>query len=90
MEKDKTIGVRTQGRPLPVPMGIGNPRIRTTKGIHRCPHRGELWPTGLPNEDRPRENTRGPDSRGGARGTLGGVSKVNNAPKNIKYDGTGN
>ncbi|VDI38347.1 Hypothetical predicted protein [Mytilus galloprovincialis] len=42
------------------------------------------------NEDRPMENTRGPDNRGGARGTLGGVSKVTNAPKNIKYDGKGN
>ncbi|CAC5404173.1 unnamed protein product [Mytilus coruscus] len=28
------------------------------------------------NKDRSRENTRGPDSRGGARGTLGGISKV--------------
>ncbi|CAC5410538.1 unnamed protein product [Mytilus coruscus] len=28
------------------------------------------------NENRPRENTRGPDSRGGARGTLGGISKL--------------
>ncbi|CAG2227389.1 unnamed protein product [Mytilus edulis] len=36
------------------------------------------------NEDRPIENTRGPDNRGGARGTLGGISKVTNAPKNIK------
>ncbi|CAC5421666.1 TRPT1 [Mytilus coruscus] len=27
------------------------------------------------NGDRPRENTRGPDSRGGARRTLGGISK---------------
>ncbi|VDI38341.1 Hypothetical predicted protein [Mytilus galloprovincialis] len=27
------------------------------------------------NEDRPRENTKGLDSKGGARGTLGGVSK---------------
>ncbi|CAG2219631.1 tatD [Mytilus edulis] len=35
------------------------------------------------NEDRPIENTRGPDNRGGARGTLGGISKVTNAPKNI-------
>ncbi|XP_071151702.1 uncharacterized protein [Mytilus edulis] len=42
------------------------------------------------NEDRPIENTRGHDNRGGARGTLGGISKVTNAPKNIKYDGTGN
>ncbi|VDI79335.1 Hypothetical predicted protein [Mytilus galloprovincialis] len=42
------------------------------------------------NEDRPIENTRGPDNRGGARGTLGGVSKVTNAPENIKYDGKGN
>ncbi|VDI45311.1 Hypothetical predicted protein [Mytilus galloprovincialis] len=42
------------------------------------------------NEDRPIENTRGPDNRGGARGTLGGISKVTNAPKNIKYDGKGN
>ncbi|CAG2199406.1 EWSR1 [Mytilus edulis] len=33
------------------------------------------------NEDRPIENTRGPDNRGGARGTLGGISKVTNAPK---------
>ncbi|CAC5376136.1 unnamed protein product [Mytilus coruscus] len=36
------------------------------------------------NKDRPRENTRGPDSRGGAQGTLGGISKVTNTPKNIK------
>ena len=42
------------------------------------------------NEDRPRENIRGPDSRGGARATSGAVSKVSNAPKNIKYDGKGN
>ncbi|VDI24405.1 Hypothetical predicted protein [Mytilus galloprovincialis] len=44
----------------------------------------------LYNEDRPIENTRGPDNRGGARGTLGCISKVTNAPKNIKYDGKGN
>ncbi|CAG2201892.1 unnamed protein product [Mytilus edulis] len=35
------------------------------------------------NEDRPMENPRGPDNSDGVRGTLGGVSKVTNAPKNI-------
>ncbi|VDI13841.1 Hypothetical predicted protein, partial [Mytilus galloprovincialis] len=42
------------------------------------------------NEDRPMGNPRGPDNSDGVRGTLGGVSKVTNAPKNIKYDGKGN
>ncbi|XP_076101128.1 uncharacterized protein LOC143070916 [Mytilus galloprovincialis] len=42
------------------------------------------------NEDKPMENPRGPDNSDGVRGTLGGVSKVTNAPKNIKYDGKGN
>ncbi|CAG2234724.1 TPT1 [Mytilus edulis] len=41
------------------------------------------------NEDRPRENIRGPDSRGGARATSGAVSKVSNAPKNIKDQNVG-
>ncbi|CAC5411446.1 unnamed protein product [Mytilus coruscus] len=52
-EERQDNGVMTQGRPLPMPMGIGNPRIRITKGLLRCPHhgyrRGELWATGLPN-----------------------------------------
>ncbi|CAG2195339.1 unnamed protein product [Mytilus edulis] len=38
------------------------------------------------NEDRPMENPRGPDNSDGVRGTLGGVSKVTNAPKNIKLE----
>ncbi|CAC5379983.1 unnamed protein product [Mytilus coruscus] len=38
------------------------------------------------NEDRPRENTKGPNSRGGSRGVSSSASKVSNAPKNIKRE----
>ncbi|CAC5397426.1 unnamed protein product [Mytilus coruscus] len=50
-------------------MVIGNPRVGIIKGIHWCPHKGvtargsygqPAYPV-IYNEDRPRENTSGPD-----------------------------
>lgn len=79
-------------------MKICNLRTSINKGAHWCPNKGviargsngqQVNPLEY-NEDRSKENTRGPDSRAGARGTSGGVLKVSNAPKNIKYERKGN
>ncbi|CAG2191367.1 unnamed protein product [Mytilus edulis] len=81
MARGKTIGVRTQGRPHLMTMGIGSKK-QYNQGIQRAhtrsPQGSGLW-TGYSTiyEDRPMENSRGPDNRGGLRGTLGGISKPN-------------
>ncbi|CAC5424769.1 unnamed protein product [Mytilus coruscus] len=96
-ERQDNRGEDTRQTPARAYWGQGNPIasiIRVYTGAPAWGHRrGSYGQQAYPvpyNEDRPRENTRGPDSRGGAQGTLGGVSKVTNAPKNIKYDGKGN
>ncbi|CAC5379481.1 unnamed protein product [Mytilus coruscus] len=72
MEIGKIIGARTQGRPQPVPMEIVNPsKGRYNQGYTPVPPEGvtaresygqQVYPVAY-NEDRPRENTKGPDSR---------------------------
>ena len=51
MARGKTIGVRTQGRPHLMTMGIGNPRTSIIKGIQRCSHKGS--PQGWAMDNRP-------------------------------------
>ncbi|CAC5374636.1 unnamed protein product [Mytilus coruscus] len=78
--------------------GDRQPQGRKNQGYTSVPPQGvtargsygqQAYPVAY-NEDRRRENTRGPDSRGGSRGVSSSASKVSNASKNIKYEGKGN
>ncbi|CAC5404165.1 unnamed protein product [Mytilus coruscus] len=103
MVSGKIIGARTQGRPPARTYGdrqdnrdedtrqtpartYGDRQDNRGEDTRQTPARtyGDRQPEG-----RPRENTRGPDSRGGSR-VSSSASKVSNAPKNIKYEGKGN